>query len=57
MQRGSLAFLHYDNLLGFGAAAFVGYDDIIKANAAGNMAAPCSLKFLAETFSLRLSQL
>ena len=26
--------------LGFGAAAFVGYDNIIAANAAGNMAAP-----------------
>ncbi|WP_299088684.1 cation acetate symporter [uncultured Metabacillus sp.] len=26
--------------LGFGAAAFVGYDKIIEANAAGNMAAP-----------------
>ena len=26
--------------LGFGAAAFVGYDEIVAANAAGNMAAP-----------------
>ncbi|AJY75530.1 cation acetate symporter [Paenibacillus beijingensis] len=32
--------------LGFGATAFVGYDNIIKANAAGNMAAPLLAKAL-----------
>lgn len=32
--------------LGFGAAAFVGYDSIVAANAAGNMAAPLLAKAL-----------
>jgi cation/acetate symporter len=36
--------------LGFGAAAFVGYDDIIKANAAGNMAAPLLAQVLGGDF-------
>jgi cation/acetate symporter len=36
--------------LGFGAAAFVGYDEIIKANAAGNMAAPLLAKALGGEF-------
>ena len=34
--------------LGFGAAAFVGKDVIVKANAAGNMAAPLLPELLAE---------
>ncbi|MGX1195330.1 solute symporter family protein [Metabacillus sp. SLBN-84] len=34
------AFYVMTVFLGFGAAAFVGYDNIVAANAAGNMAAP-----------------
>ncbi|WP_078409003.1 solute symporter family protein [Priestia abyssalis] len=36
--------------LGFGAAAFVGYDNIIAANAAGNMAAPLLAQVLGGDF-------
>ena len=36
--------------LGFGAAAFVGYDKIIAANAAGNMAAPLLAQALGGDF-------
>ncbi|MCD7035134.1 cation acetate symporter [Metabacillus sp. GX 13764] len=36
--------------LGFGAAAFVGYDQIVAANAAGNMAAPLLAKSLGGEF-------
>ncbi len=36
--------------LGFGAAAFVGYDQIVAANAAGNMAAPLLAKVLGGDF-------
>lgn len=36
--------------LGFGAAAFVGFDQIIAANAAGNMAAPLLAKVLGGDF-------
>ena len=36
--------------LGFGAAAFVGYDEIVAANAAGNMAAPLLAKVLGGDF-------
>jgi cation/acetate symporter len=36
--------------LGFGAAAFVGYDNIVAANAAGNMAAPLLAKALGGDF-------
>lgn len=36
--------------LGFGAAAFVGYDEIIAANPAGNMAAPLLAKALGGDF-------
>ncbi|MBP3039455.1 cation acetate symporter [Bacillaceae bacterium Marseille-Q3522] len=36
--------------LGFGAAAFVGYEDIVAANAAGNMAAPLLAQVLGGDF-------
>jgi len=36
--------------LGFGAAAFVGYDNIVAANAAGNMAAPLLAQALGGDF-------
>ncbi|MGD6816436.1 solute symporter family protein [Metabacillus sp. 113a] len=36
--------------LGFGAAAFVGYDRIVEANAAGNMAAPLLAQVLGGDF-------
>ncbi|RFU64037.1 cation acetate symporter [Bacillus sp. V59.32b] len=36
--------------LGFGAAAFVGYDKIVEANAAGNMAAPLLAQALGGDF-------
>lgn len=36
--------------LGFGAAAFVGYDQIVAANAAGNMAAPLLAEALGGEF-------
>lgn len=41
--------------LGFGAAAFVGYDKIIAANAAGNMAAPLLAEAIGETSCSPLS--
>jgi len=44
------AFYVMTIFLGFGAAAFVGYDNIVAANAAGNMAAPLLAKALGGDF-------
>ncbi|PLR77079.1 cation acetate symporter [Bacillus sp. V3-13] len=44
------AFYVMTIFLGFGAAAFVGYDEIVAANAAGNMAAPLLAKALGGDF-------
>ncbi|PLS18816.1 cation acetate symporter [Bacillus sp. M6-12] len=43
-------FYVFTIFLGFGAAAFVGYDEIVAANAAGNMAAPLLAKALGGDF-------
>ncbi|CAM3829164.1 cation acetate symporter [Mesobacillus zeae] len=44
------AFYVMTIFLGFGAAAFVGYDKIVAANAAGNMAAPLLAQALGGDF-------
>lgn len=44
------AFYVMTIFLGFGAAAFVGFDNIVAANAAGNMAAPLLAKALGGDF-------
>ncbi|PLR96532.1 solute symporter family protein [Bacillus sp. T33-2] len=44
------AFYVMTIFLGFGAAAFVGYDKIVAANAAGNMAAPLLAEALGGDF-------